>query len=188
MERGWGFDRCDAKRHSLFPAFQRHLAGHACWEALDAIHDYLPHYESACLQAHAAVLERAKQRVPSLTESDARAMAGALLTDAYYRTGTSSATVVLMPRPHRAHYEEGIRWHLQAGSAAIRHAEDPTKLQPLVAAYAELAATLPSTEELRALGEAGRVSRRLIEEFRATLSSDARLRKLVLDGRCDLCS
>jgi hypothetical protein len=34
LEHEWGFDRCDAKRHSLFPAFEQHLAGHACWEAL----------------------------------------------------------------------------------------------------------------------------------------------------------
>jgi len=79
LEQEWGFDRYDARRHPLFPAFGQHLGGHACWGALDAANDYFLQYQSACLRAHTAVLERVKERMQDLTESDAGPLASALL-------------------------------------------------------------------------------------------------------------
>jgi len=122
-----------------------------------------------------------------LPESDVEALAGALLMDAYYQTGSPSVTGGLTPRLQSVQHENGARWHVQVGSAGVGDAEDPTQLQPLVAACEELAGTLPSREELKALREAKWVARQLIEEFRTTLTPDARLRIRLLEGRCDLC-
>jgi len=46
---------------------------------------------------------------------------------------------------------------------------------------------MPFRAELKALGEADGTARRAIGEFQKWLSPDARLRKLVLNGHCDLC-
>jgi len=69
----------------------------------------------------------------------------------------------------------------------VGYAEDPAMLKPLALVHSELAAVMPFRAELKALGDAGRTARRAIGEFQQLLSPDARLRKPVLEGHCDLC-
>ena len=60
-------------------------------------------------------------------------------------------------------------------------------LQPLARVHRELCTGLPEREALRAVGEADMAVRKLMEEFSSSLSPDALLRKLVMEGRCHIC-
>ena len=114
-------------------------------------------------------------------------MANSLLVDAYYRVVGLSGGSEFSYDPKRAQDNAGVRCHLQLGPWGVGYAEDPAMLKPLALVHSQLAAVMPFRAELRALGEAGRTARRAIGEFQQLLSPDARLRRLVLNGRCDIC-
>ncbi len=187
VESEWRFGRYDASRHSFFAALKQHLAGHPCWGALEAVESGFREYRDACQRAHTAVLEGVREGLPDLAEWDAKAMANSLLVDAYYRVVGLSGGSEFSYDPKRAQDNAGVRWHLQLGAWGVGYAEDPAMLKPLALVHSQLAAAMPFRAELRALGEAGRAARRAIGEFQQLLSPDARLRKLVLNGHCDLC-
>jgi hypothetical protein len=60
-------------------------------------------------------------------------------------------------------------------------------LQPLARVHREICTGLPERAELKAVGEADMAARRLMEEFSSSLSPDALLRRLVMEGRCQHC-
>lgn len=39
VEEEWGTDGYDARKHSLFPSFEQHLAGHPCWKTLNQVQE-----------------------------------------------------------------------------------------------------------------------------------------------------
>ncbi len=187
VEQEWGFDRYDARTHPLFPAFQQHLAGHPCWVAMGQLGTAFSGYREACQQAYTTVFEEINERLGDLAEREAKAMAESLLMDAYYRVTTPSGGLEFSYEPEKTQEKDQARWHLQLGAWSVGHAEEPAALQPLALVHKELVAVLPLRAELKTLGEASRTARQAIEELRRSLSPDARLRKLVLDGHCDLC-
>ena len=187
MEQEWGFGRYDARTHSLFPAFQQHLVGQSCWAALEQVEGSFRKYVEACQKAYSKVLEEINERLGDLAEREAKAMAESLLMYAYYRVANPSGRLEFSYEPQRTQDKNQVWWYLQLGSWAIGHAEEPVALQPLILAHRELVATLPSRAEWQALGGADRTARQAVEEFQRSLSPYARLRKLVMDGRCDLC-
>jgi len=187
VESEWRFGRYDASRHSFFAALKQHLAGHPCWKALEEVESGFRGYVDACQRAHAAVLEEVGEGLPELTESDAKAMANSLLVDAYYRVAGLSGGSEFSYDPKRVQDDVGVRWHLQLGPWGVGYAEDPAMLKPLALVHSQLAAVVHFRAELKALGEARRTARRAIGEFQQLLSPDARLRKLVVEGHCDLC-
>jgi len=187
VEQEWGFDRYDARTHPLFPAFQQHLAGHPCWAALGKVEDSFRRYLEACQQAYSKVLEEVNDRLEDEAEREAKAMAESLLVDAYYRVTTPSGGLEFSYEPQKTQEKNRVRWHLQLGAWAVGHAEDPAALQPLAGVHKALVAVLPLRVELKALGETTQLAQKTIEEWRRALSPDARLRKLVVNGHCELC-
>jgi len=187
VEREWGFERYDAGAHSLFLAFQQHLASHPCWKALDRAKYCFRKYEDACEQAHAAVCEKVRDWLQDLAEPEITAMTSALLTDAYCRTSVPSDIVEFRPRPQSIQHEDGVRWHLPVGSGLVGNVADPTELKPLAVAYEELTRVLPSIAELTSLADADRTAGRTINDFRQLLGPDSQLRNMILEGHCDIC-
>ncbi len=187
VEQEWGFGRYDARTHSLFPAFQQHLAGHPCWAALEQVEGSFRKYVEACQKAYSKVLEEINERLGDLAEREAKAMAESLLTDAYYRVTTCSGGLEFTYEPQRTQDKNQVWWYLQLGSWAIGHVEEPVALEPLARVHKELVTVLPSKAELKTLGETTQLAQKTIEEWRRALSPDARLRKLVVNGHCELC-
>jgi len=132
--------------------------------------------------------EEVGEGLPELTESDAKAMANSLLVDAHYRVAGLSGGSEFSYGPKRVQNDADVRWHLQLGAWGVGYAEDPAMLKPLAMVHSQLATAMPFKAELKALGEADGTARRAIGEFQQSLSPDARLRRLVLEGHCDLCS
>ena len=186
VEREWGFGRYDARRHSLFRLFKRHLAGFPCWTALEKVEKGYREYRNACQEASKTVMKEVRDRLPSLAEQDAMAMVVSLLLHAYYRLA-GSAGLSFSYEPQQSLEGDKVWWHLQLGHWGVGHVEDPVALQPLALTHQELAAVLSATTELKAMSDAHRSLCQAIERFRQALSPDARLRKLVLHGQCDLC-
>jgi hypothetical protein len=83
--------------------------------------------------------------------------------------------------------DKGIRWYPQPGKWMAGYEENPEALKPIAIIYKKLTAALPHRARLRAVGESGMAARRLVEEFSSSLSPDALLRRLVMEGRCRIC-
>ena len=72
-----------------------------------------------------------------------------------------------------------------AGPYGVGRVKNPAELQPLALVHQELRETLPSMTELQELAKADQAATQATKQFQDALSPDARLRKLVLDGRCN---
>ena len=144
-------------------------------------------YRDACWQAYTAVLQEVKKRLEDVTKSEAKAIAESLLVGAYSRLTTGSMGLRFSYEPQSLRTEEGTRWFLQLGNWGVGSVEDPESLKPMAVVHKKLVAALPLRAELKALREVDLTARRAMEGFRLALSPDARLRKLVLGGSCDLC-
>ncbi|MBE9502102.1 MAG: tyrosine-type recombinase/integrase [Chloroflexi bacterium] len=187
VEQEWGFGRYDARTHSLYPAFWQHLAAHPCWTALERVEDSFRRYLEACQRAYSMVWGEVRKQLPDLSEQEARAMAESLLVDAYYRVTTPSGGLEFSYEPQKTTERNQVRWYLQLGAWMVGPVADQAMLEPLARVHKELVARLPLKAELKILGETSRMAHKSIEEFRRSLSPDARLRKLVLSGQCELC-
>jgi hypothetical protein len=144
-------------------------------------------YVGACQRAYTAALEDVKSRPGDLKESDAIAMAESLLLDAYYAVTGLSQRLQFSYEPKSVPTDWGTRWYLQLGNWGVGYNEDPETLQPIARIHREVGAGLLNRAELKALAEADAAVRAAMKEFQAALRPDARLRKLVLGGRCELC-
>jgi integrase len=187
VEREWGPSCHDARFHSLFPAFREHLGSHPCWAILEELEASYPIYEEACNQAYRMVFEELKRGLPDLRESDASDMAESLLTYAWLLAIDAPRTLQFSYEPKSVSTDEGIRYYLQLGKWTAGYEENPEALQPLARVHREICTGLPEREELKAVGEADMVARRLMQEFSSSLSPDALLRRLVMEGRCQFC-
>ncbi|MEE8470847.1 MAG: hypothetical protein V3S51_05910, partial [Dehalococcoidia bacterium] len=187
VEKEWGYGHYNARTHSLFPSFQQHLADHQCWGVLLEVDDGFRGWQEACQGAYDTVKNLISVCLPNLSGGDTEAMAESLLLDAFYRVTTPSRGLKFSYKPQKIPEGDKLWWHLQLGKWGVGHVEDPAALKPLAFAHRHLAAALPSAEELTALSKAACILRQTIGKFRRTLSPDALLRKLVLQGHCDLC-
>ncbi len=113
-------------------------------------------------------------------------MADSLFVDACYRAeGTSG--IAFSYEPHKTQQDDRVWWHLQLGGCGVGYTEYPAALLSLASAHKELTTALPATGEFKELIEVKQAVHQAIQQFQLALSPDALLRKLVLQGRCDLC-
>ena len=133
------------------------------------------------------IFEELKSRLATLGESDARDMAKSLLMYAWLVVINAPQTLQFSYEPKSIPAEEGILWYLQLGKWTAGYEENPEALQPLARTHRMVGEGLPERAELRAVGKADVAARRLMGEFRPVLSIDERLRRLVMEGRCQHC-
>jgi hypothetical protein len=180
------FPRHDARKHSLFPAFQQHLTGHPCWERLGRMEAGCNAYGEACTRAYQAILQEARKRLPDISDQDTEQVATSLLVDAWHR-GRGAVGLEFTYGPHKERVQGADSYRLHFGAWMSDPVDDPGELQPLLAVHQDLHRTPPYEEELRNLAEADAQLSRTVQEFRQSLTPDASLRKAVLNGHCDLC-
>ena len=186
VDNKWGFERFDGQTHPLFPFLRQHLADSPCWPALDEVETGFLRYEKASARAYRTVRGRVERRLRDLPGSDVDGMTIALLRDTHYKPVERPADP---SRPYEIDGQEEagvVWWHLRLGSISVGRERDSSALTPVVAAYEELMKQ-SSAGEFGAVARAAKQTQESIQEFQKLLSPDARLRKLVLTGHCELC-
>lgn len=178
----WGTLPYDARNHSLYPAFRQHLSSHSpCWESLARLEVAFNDYVEAARRAYLDILREAGRYLPRLSAEDSQKLAGALLAGAN-----------LSNRPREVFRGDPILvgplvWRLVLGGETFTSENGPAELQVLHEGVQLVLRSRIYNDEINRLEGAGTVVRQVAKEFRQTLTPDARLRKLLLDGHCAWC-
>jgi hypothetical protein len=193
VEEEWGAIRYDVREHPLFKDFQEHLAGHPCWPALERVEVSFQEQRKAWGQAYAKVLNRVKKKLAgsSIPDIDAQPIANSLMAYAY-EEGKLEFSYEM-----DNHNESGrIYWYLKLGAFNVGHEEDPEglkpiedleRLKPIIEVHRALKERVLSWKSIRTFQQRNADLRGKVEEFQKDLSSDAQLRKLLLESRCESC-
>lgn len=185
--KGWALGNYDARGDLLFASLQQHLAGNPCWTILKQVEDSFHDYQKACARAYRRVREEISKQLPALADPDIEAaMADSLFVNACYRAEGAS-DIAFSYEPNKTQQGDKVWWYLQLGAWGVGHTEDPAALRPLASVHKELNTALPVAGEFKELIEVKQAAHQATQQFRRDLSPDALLRKLILDGRCDLC-
>lgn len=83
VEEEWGFDAYDARSHSVFGDFRRHLAVARCWGLLDRVGETFLEYRSVSGQVHEQIQSEIGVMLPDLASDDVIAMSLSLLSNIY---------------------------------------------------------------------------------------------------------
>ena len=187
VESTWGFGRFDARAHPLFEPLKQHLSGNPCWQSILGFDNKSKDYYQACQRAYEMVLKKTRRSMPKATDMEAASIARSLTEYAWRQAAfPDTARIEFDYTPQRAPGGEGW-YYLQLAYVGIGHEHNPEHLGGIAAAHRRLTAELPSTPEITKANEAYRAASAAMNQFRTALSPDARLRKLLVDGRCDLC-
>jgi hypothetical protein len=182
VEEEWGALRYDARKHSLFENFQEHLAGHPCWPALEQMEVSFQEQRKAWGQAYVRVLNKIKKKLAELKRSDidAQPIANSLMAYAY-EEGKLEFSYEL----DSSEQSGRVYWYLKLGAFNVGHEEDPETLKPIIELHRELKEKVLSWKSIRTFQQRNADVRGKVEEFQKYLSSDAQLRKLLLESRCE---
>lgn len=189
VERAWRVwrpsGRYDAQEHPLYPFLRQHLAGEALLGALDTLAQRREEYMRCVREAYRWLLgECGRLGVP---ESDREAMALSVLWDVHQRR-------VLRNRPHYLYEAVSLApdgrgpWRLPLATWCVGEAQAPEELVALREAHVDLLKHAADDARLRRMAEAFLSLDAAIQGFRGCLLPAARLRKLIVEGRCELCT
>ncbi len=125
-------------------------------------------------------------RLRGLSGERVRALAQPLLLDGFDRKRGGPG--INFSYDLREARQEGLpRWELRLGAWFVLM-DDPAELRTLADVHQQLRVSLPYDAELTALAQAEHKASEAAAAFRASLTPDALLRKLVVSGRCDWCT
>jgi hypothetical protein len=178
----WVSLRYDARNHSLYPAFRQHMGSHSpCWESLEHLEVAFNDYMGTARRAYLAILSEAGRYLPQLLAEDGQKLAGALL-----------GGVNLSNRPREVFHGDPIVvgppvWRLVLAGETFTSEDGPAELQMIHESVQRILRSRIYNDDINRLEGAGTVVRQATREFRQTLTPDARLRKLLLDGHCTWC-
>ncbi len=143
-------------------------------------------YRQACHKAYDSIRTRIRAEINTVSETDINSMAESLLVDGYHKIrGSSGLGFSYSPREY---IENGITFYcLQLGNWWIGRTKNPDELGPVASLHKKLAAGSISNPEMKKLSSAAHAFYKSSSSFVDCLSPDARLRNLILSGRCGLC-
>jgi hypothetical protein len=184
VEEEWGVGRYDVREHPLFEGFCQHLVGHPCWPALEQVEVSFQAQQQAWQQACAMVLDEVKKKLAesSLSDIDAQPIANSLMAYAYEEGKLEFSDEL------DSHIENGrVYWYLKLGAWNVGHEEDPERLKPIIELHRELKEKVLSWEVIQIYQQRNADAWRKVKKFQDHLGSDAQLRRLLLESRCEAC-
>ncbi len=182
LENEWGFEDYDARRHSMFEDFRRHLAGARCWELLDRVDETFQAYVSFCVQAHEHIQSEIRALLPDLLVDDVTAMSFSLLAN-IYRPRSGGNWIEFDYAPVETH----SGWAVQLGSWRVGREAASSQLEAIITAHRDLVEQSVRWEKGQQLRNAHLLTLSSIDEFRASLEPSSRLRRLIVRGHCCGC-
>lgn len=183
VDRSWVDD---ARNHQLFAAFRQHLSDCQCWAILERVEGDARSAGKAWERLYQAILKTVAERLPRLAAQDVTALVRSLFADAVHR-GSGYWPFSFSYEPERSHISGAEGWQLVLGAFRTFPVADQRQLEPLIAVHQELRTTLPYGPEVDDFVVASNKASESVRQFKDALSPDALLRKLVLQGHCNLC-
>ena len=182
IETEWGFEDYDARNHSAYYNFRRHLAQARCWELMDQIGETFGSYKSICDQIHEQIRSEIGLLLPDLAPDDLMAMSLSLLAN-IYRPPAGSDWIEFDYTP--VNTDRG--WAVELGSRRVGGEAECGQLAAIIAAHRGLVDRTASWDTSQQLDDAQRSALQSIDEFRTSLLPNSRMRKLIVGGRCGGC-
>lgn len=182
IEMRWGFEDYDARSHPVFDDFRQHLAEARFLELLDRLGETFRAYRSACGQTHEHIQSEIGALLPDLTSYDVIVMSLSLLAN-IYRPSTGDDWIEFDYTP----VETQRGWAVQLGSWRVGSEAECRQLAEIIAAHRNLVDQSVSWEICQHLESARRAALQSIDEFRASLEPNSRLRRQIVRGKCDGC-
>lgn len=182
VEEEWGFDAHDARSHSVFGDFRRHLAMARCWGLLDRVGETFLTYRYVCGQVHEQIQSEVRMLLPELAVDDVTVMSLSLLSN-IYRPSTGRDWIDF----DYALEKTPSGWAVRLGSWSVGSESERDQLEPIIAAHRNLVEQSVSWETSRRLDETHRSVLRSIDDFRTSLEPNSRLRQLIVRGQCGDC-
>ncbi|MBI4201206.1 MAG: hypothetical protein HY531_02825 [Chloroflexi bacterium] len=187
VEKDWGRDQYDARSHPLFAPFQNHVGKeHPCWSILSDLQAAYRSFCTGCEQARARTLRELEKGWSEIGVQIPENAMAVVAGDALSRI-PRSGLVESAPQKFTVDGHEGD-WRLIKGTTTIASGSRRDSLERLKEEVAAVDAALPSTVEFKELAITYQQVQDLIAKFREHLIPDARLRHLVLRGRCEFCT
>ena len=173
-------------REGFFPWRRQHLNGNECWNLLSQAEDTLSDYYVACQGAYDTISKIIRVEAPVISESDIQGMLESLLMDSYNKLNGS-----LAPNFYYGPLKQMVSgvtiYYLQLGSWTVGSFTDTNELNHLVDLHKKLVTGLPAGSTIKRLGEMSAKGEQAMNRFSNSLLPNARLRKLIFNGRCELC-
>jgi hypothetical protein len=87
-----------------------------------------------------------------------------------------------------SHVEDGeVWWYVKLGHIAVGREREASDLFQITEAYPDLLETAAATT-IRPVVKTSEMAEEAVQEFRGHFSPSVKLRKLVIDGLCEVCS
>lgn len=183
VARDWGYGSVEATEHPLFEPFRQHLQGNKTWFALEALQGACYRYCAACRHTYSRLVERALAQT-SLVNEEVKVISEALLACVYYRRTTNRD--LFTPIIGKSNVNGFPGWQVSLGAW---YSMRPTQEEANQASktFEDLYQNALDDLPLDSLTQAEKELRQEVAAFKSGLEPDARLRKLILYGQCDLC-
>ena len=182
VDNEWGFQDFDARCHTLFADFRRHLADDSCWEFLNLVDETFQAYVSVCGQVDEQIQSEIRRLLPDLALDDVIVMSLSILANIYKpRTGDNWIEFDYAP----VEIQRG--WAVELGSWRVGSEPSSGQLDAIIAAHRGLVKQSVRWDTVQQLHDAHLLTLSLIDRFRASLEPNSRLRRLIVCGQCGEC-
>ena len=186
VEEGWRGGPFNAGTHPLFPSFRDHLAGENLWRDFEPLEGQARDYLRACRVGYATAVEKVKTNLPGLAEVDVHSMAMSVVAGAGRRASTETSSPDFSYAIEQEKSGDEVWWILRLGAWIIR-SEHRDDLHQLIDVHKSLLTEASIWDELVLVRRHEAVCLDTIGAFQEALTPNAKLRRLVRGGSCDLC-
>lgn len=182
VDNEWGFPDFDARGHSMFADFRRHLADDRCWEHLNLVDEAFQAYVSVCGYVDQQIQSEIRRLLPDLAIDDVIVMSLSIIAN-IYKPGTGGDWIEF----DYATVETQRGWAVELGSWRVGSEPSSGQLDAIIAAHRGLVKQTSKWDTVQQLHDAQQLALRSIDKFRASLEPNSRLRRLIIRGQCVEC-
>jgi hypothetical protein len=125
-------------------------------------------------------------KIPSLEAPEVTGLATALLRDSYDKAKGRHQDPSSLCKVD-SHVEDGeVWWYVRLGHMAVGREREASALLPITEAYPGLLESAAATT-INSVVETSEMAKKALQKFTGHLSPNAKLRKLVVNGLCEVC-
>ena len=186
VEEGWKSSPFNAESHPLFPSFREHLAGGSLWRDFESLEGQARDYFIACRAGFATGVQRVETSLPELPDVDVHSITMSVVAGAGLSSSTETSSLDFSYAIENGRTGDEVWWTLRLGAWNIR-SEHWDDLHQLIDVHKSLLEGASQWQELLSVRKHQVDCQDTILAFQRAITPDAKLRRLVRGGSCDLC-